>query len=231
MAILSIETSTAQCSVALHNTNGVFIAQKNAVVPNAHSEQLGSLIEELLCATNTAVRNLKVIAISEGPGSYTGLRIGTSLAKGMCFALSIPLIAIDTLQALALSIKEKIAGELPANSIFIPMIDARRMEVYTAQWNVHNQQIQATNACIIDADTHVQFSEQYRYYIGGNGAAKCADLLCNSHIFHIENVANQAKTVGDIACKLYAEQQFVNTAYFEPLYLKEFQTTQKKQFM
>ena len=222
--ILSIETATVQCSVALHSCNGECVAQKTAAAENAHSEQLACLIEEILGETHTPVHNLKAIAVSQGPGSYTSLRIGVSLAKGMCFALSIPLVAVDTLQALALSIKEKIAGELPANSVFVPMIDARRMEVYTAQWTLHNQQLQATNACIVDAVTRSQFSEQYHYYIGGNGSAKCAELLCNSHIEHVENVVNQAKTVGDIACKLYAKRQFADTAYFEPLYLKEFQT-------
>lgn len=231
MAILSIETSTAQCSVALHNCNGTFIAQKNAAIPNAHSEQLGCLIEEILCETNISVKNLKAVAISEGPGSYTGLRIGTSLSKGICFALSIPLIAVDTLQALALAIKEKINSELPENSIFVPMIDARRMEIYTAQWNLQNQQIQATNACIIDSETHEQFSENSHFFIGGDGSDKCVDFLCNSHIEHVKHVVNQAKNVGEIACKLFEKQQFANTAYFDPLYLKEFQTTQKKQIL
>ncbi|MDR0941978.1 MAG: tRNA (adenosine(37)-N6)-threonylcarbamoyltransferase complex dimerization subunit type 1 TsaB [Bacteroidales bacterium] len=223
MAILSIETSTSHCSVAIHSCDGLYIAQKSATTENAHSEQLGCLIEEILKETNTPIQNLKAVAISKGPGSYTGLRIGTSLAKGMCFALSIPLIAVDTLQALALSIKEKIICEIPAHSIFVPMIDARRMEVYTAQWNAHNEQIQATNACIVDTGTQTQFSVQYQYYIGGDGAAKCAELLESSHIHHIENVSTQAKTVGDIACALYTEHRFVDTAYFEPLYLKEFQ--------
>ncbi|MCL2327315.1 MAG: tRNA (adenosine(37)-N6)-threonylcarbamoyltransferase complex dimerization subunit type 1 TsaB [Bacteroidetes bacterium] len=226
--ILSIETATAQCSVALHSCTGEFIAQKTATTENAHSEQLACLIEEILSETQTPVQNLKAIAISQGPGSYTGLRIGASLAKGMCFALSIPLIAVDTLQALALSIKEKIAGEITANGIFVPMIDARRMEVYTAQWNMNSQQIQTTNACIVNTETHLQFLENYHYYIGGDGSEKCAKLLCNSHIEYVKNTVNQAKTVGDIACTLYAKQQFADTAYFEPLYLKEFQTTQSK---
>ncbi len=226
--IVSIETSTSQCSVALHTCNGKFVAQKFALNENAHSEQLGCLIEELFCETSTPIQNLKAVAISQGPGSYTGLRIGTSLAKGMCFALSIPLIAVDTLQALALSIKEKITGVIPANAVFVPMLDARRMEIYTAQWNIQNQQIQTTNACIVDTETHLQFLKDYCYYTGGDGSAKCTELLSSSHILHIKNVINQAKTIGDIACELYAKQQFANIAYFEPLYLKEFQTTQKK---
>ncbi|MDR1760895.1 MAG: tRNA (adenosine(37)-N6)-threonylcarbamoyltransferase complex dimerization subunit type 1 TsaB [Bacteroidales bacterium] len=231
MAILSIETATEKCSVALHYCNGIFIAQKNATTENAHSELLGSLIEELLYDTHIPIQSLKAIAISQGPGSYTGLRIGTSLAKGMCFALSIPLIAVDTLQALALSIKEKIEGTPITNGILTPMIDARRMEIYTAQWNIHNKQIQATNACIVDNETCSHFSEKYHYYIGGNGSDKCTELLYCSHIQHVANVVNQAKTVGDIACQLYAENKFVNCAYFEPLYLKEFQTTHSKKLL
>lgn len=228
MSILSIETATAHCSVALHSLNGTCIAHKTAPTENTHSEQLGCLIEELLCETETPIQSLKAVAISQGPGSYTGLRIGASLAKGICFALSIPLIAVDTLQALALAIKEKITGELPANSVFVPMLDARRMEIYTAQWTLHNEQMQTPNACVVDTETRLLFSENHHYYTGGNGSDKCAELLCNSHIEHVKNVENRAKTVGDIACTLYTEQQFADTAYFEPLYLKEFQTTQSK---
>ncbi|MDR2963613.1 MAG: tRNA (adenosine(37)-N6)-threonylcarbamoyltransferase complex dimerization subunit type 1 TsaB [Bacteroidales bacterium] len=228
MYILSIETATEQCSVALHTCEGKFVVQKNAVLPNAHSEQLGALIEELLRAQAIAPQKLAAIAISEGPGSYTGLRIGTSLAKGMCFALAIPLIAVNTLQALALSIQEKITRKLPENTVFVPMIDARRMEVYTAQWNAQNEEIQTSNALIVDEHSLSQFSSNYYYCIGGNGSAKCAELLRNAHIEYVPKVVNQAKTVGDIACNLFAQQQFVSTAYFEPLYLKEFQTTAKK---
>ncbi len=230
--ILSIETSTSICSVALHS-NGVCVDFIEINEQNAHSSKLTVLIEQLLEQNNVRIADCDAIAISGGPGSYTGLRIGTSVAKGLCYAANLPLIAVDTLQALALACKGIIESKqnLGNNTIFMPMIDARRMEVYTSQWNTNMKQICDTLPLIVDTETIHTFDSSYTYVLCGDGSAKCKDVLNAPHIHFVENCNTTAQTVGTLAYEKFQNNQFEDVAYYEPFYLKEFVTTTPKNKM
>lgn len=230
--ILSIETSTSICSVALHS-NGVCVDCIEINEQNAHSSKLTVLMEQLLEQNNVRIADCDAIAISGGPGSYTGLRIGTSVAKGLCYAANLPLIAVDTLQALALACKGIIESKqnLGNNTIFMPMIDARRMEVYTSQWNTNMKQICDTLPLIVDTETIHTFDSSYTYVLCGDGSAKCKDVLNAPHIHFVENCNTTAQTVGTLAYEKFQNNQFEDVAYYEPFYLKEFVTTTPKNKM
>lgn len=224
--ILSIETATSVCSVAITNAQQV-IDILEIQEQNAHSSQLTVLIERILEKNNLKISDFDAIAISKGPGSYTGLRIGTSVAKGLCYASNLPLITIDTLQALALRCKHTL-NLLPANSVIMPMIDARRMEVYTSQWDSDITCLQETNALIVDEQSHNQFNSEKQYYICGDGSDKCKSLLIQTNITFVPNITATASTIGLLADSHYNSKIFADVAYFEPFYLKEFQTTVPK---
>lgn len=227
--ILSIETATTVCSVAIHE-DGHCIALKEICEPNAHSEKLTVLIEELLASLKFQVSDCNAIALSQGPGSYTGLRIGASVAKGLCYACNLPLITVDTLQAIALSCKKTLAS-MNGNEIFMPMIDARRMEVYTAQWDSSMNEIQKTYALIVSEETKQIFKPEKHYYLCGDGSAKCKELLSIPNVTFVDAITATATTIGDIATDLYDHNAFANVAYFEPFYLKEFQATTPKKLL
>ncbi len=227
--ILSIETSTSMCSVALH-TNGVCDDCIEINEQNAHSSKLTVLIEQLLEQNNVHIADCDAIAISGGPGSYTGLRIGTSVAKGLCYAANVPLIAVDTLQALALACKGMIESENYSGDkiIFMPMIDARRMEVYSSQWSMDMEELSETQPLIVDHNTIETFDSANTYVLCGDGSAKCKDLLNAPHIHFVENCNTTAQTVGTLAYEKFQKNQFEDVAYYEPFYLKEFVTTTPK---
>lgn len=227
--ILSIETSTVVCSVAIHN-NGQLIDFIEISEPNAHSSKLTVLIEELLNKNSIMVADLSAIAISQGPGSYTGLRIGASVAKGFCYACNIPLIAIDTLEALTLHAQKNLIEEgiNISNSLFYPMIDARRMEVYTAEYSDTLVCNKTTYALVVDEDTIHSFESQNTYYLFGDGSDKLQETLTGKQIHYLTNVYTTARTIGELAFKKFSKKDFSNVAYFEPFYLKEFQTTTPK---
>ena len=225
--ILSIETSTTVCSVAIHEQENCIDVHEISE-QNAHSGKLTVLIEEILTKNSLQIKDFDAIAISKGPGSYTGLRIGTSVAKGLCFAANLPLIAVDTLQALALACKTQLTT-IPTNTIFMPMIDARRMEVYTSQWNQNMDCIQETSALIVTEDTIHTFSPDTLYYIFGDGSEKCNPLLTATNITYIPHITATAQTIGTLAYQQFTKNDFADLAYFEPFYLKEFQTTVPKE--
>ncbi|MCQ2959132.1 MAG: tRNA (adenosine(37)-N6)-threonylcarbamoyltransferase complex dimerization subunit type 1 TsaB [Bacteroidales bacterium] len=227
--ILSIETATTVCSVAIH-ADGTCIAVKEIQEQNAHSEKLTVLIEEILQEQKLQVSDLSAIAISKGPGSYTGLRIGASVAKGLCYACSLPLITVDTLQAIALECKNKINIDSPEN-VYMPMIDARRMEVYTSQWDSNMNTLQETNALIVTEETNNIFDSTKHYFLCGDGSKKCQETLKGKNISFINNIKATAKTIGDIASTMYDNKDFADIAYFEPFYLKEFQATTPKKLL
>ncbi len=227
--IISIETATSICSVALHE-NDVCVALKEIKEPNAHSEKLTLLIEELLQQKDLKISDCNAIAISKGPGSYTGLRIGTSVAKGLCYACAIPLIVVDTLQAIALACKNAINDNNP-NNIYMPMIDARRMEVYTSLWDCNLQNIQETNALVVTYEAKASFEPTKHYFLCGDGSNKCKETLESQNITFVENIQATAKTIGDIASQLYDKHEFADVAYFEPFYLKEFQAAMPKKLL
>lgn len=227
--ILSIETASSVCSVAIHENNQ-YVALSEINEPNAHSEKLTVMIENLLKQHSLQISNFDAIAISKGPGSYTGLRIGTSVAKGLCYACSLPLITVDTLEAIALSCKNAIADNNP-NNIYMPMLDARRMEVYTSQWDWHMNNIEPTNALVVTYEAKASFEPTKHYYFCGDGSKKCKETLESNNITFVANINATAKTVGDIACSLFDKKEFADLAYFAPFYLKEFQATTPKKLI
>ena len=217
--ILCIETSTTNCSVALSvDGNCVAIAEddnKNY----SHAEQLHLFIKKVLEDANLKMSNLDAIAVSKGPGSYTGLRIGVSTAKGLCYALEIPLISLHTLKILSKKVEQK-TTDYP----IIPMIDARRMEVYTAVFDAKHIMISEVEAKILDEYSYQSYFNEYdKIYFIGNGVTKFK-AICpkpNQAIF-VENKNPSAKEMCDLADGLFINKQFEDVAYFEPYYLKDF---------
>ncbi|MDP5000307.1 MAG: tRNA (adenosine(37)-N6)-threonylcarbamoyltransferase complex dimerization subunit type 1 TsaB [Flavobacterium sp.] len=215
--ILNIETATKNCSVALAK-EGKTIACKEIAEQNfSHAEKLHVFIEELLLENQLIFSDLAAIAVSQGPGSYTGLRIGVSSAKGFCYALNIPLIAIDTLQLLANQVRID-------DGIIISMIDARRMEVFSAFYDKNQLQIRTTLAEIIDETSYSEISE--KIHLVGDGAAKFKEVLTDEKfVFHSDVVFPSANEMSKLSFNKYQKQDFVDVAYFEPYYLKDFVLT------
>lgn len=214
--ILQIESATKNCSVALSN-NGQTIALKEiAEMGYTHAENLHVFIDSILRERELSFDQLSAVAISQGPGSYTGLRIGVSAAKGLCFALNIPLIALDTLEVLSRKISV-------SEGLIIPMLDARRMEVFTAIYTSDGKPLQTVHSKIIDANSFSDFGESL--HLLGDGILKCREMLNRSNmIYHLEYLYPSAQEMSSLAFEKYKNQAFENVAYFEPFYLKEFYT-------
>ena len=221
--VLSIESSTQTCSVAVSINREILWNKENTEL-FSHSAVLGVYVDEALRFINTNYLRLDAVAVSEGPGSYTGLRIGVSIAKGLCYGLNIPLIPIPTLKILA----TRIAPSSFSSSYLCPMIDARRMEVYSALYDVNLNEIEPARAIIIDEESYRERLAQNKIFFFGNGADKCKNIICSSNALFIEDIYPSASYMIDEAEKAYSEKLFVNVAYFEPFYLKEFQTTTPK---
>ena len=223
--ILSIETATKVCSVAIHD-KGELVASAELHRANSHSEQLSLLIRDLMERAAIQQKDLTAIAISSGPGSYTGLRIGTSTAKGLCYALDIPLIAVDTLYAMA-----KTVSNYRQDTILCPMIDARRMEVYCQLRDAQLGIIQDTEAKIIDEYSFKDLLDTRVITFFGNGAQKCEEVITHSNARFLKNVTPSAISIGEIAWKDFESGKFEDVAYFEPHYLKEFQAIKPKKLI
>ena len=209
--ILHLETATKVCSVAISN-NGAVISIKETVSDGyIHSESLTLFIQDVLNQAQLALADLSAVSVSAGPGSYTGLRIGLSTAKGLCFALNIPLIAIDTLTALKNVIP---SGEMPV----IPMLDARRMEVYAQVFDADGQTLQEIDAIVLTEDS---FSDFEPFIVLGDGAAKCKEMWGHRNITWNEKVLSSAKGQATIAYEKFQKKEFENLAYFSPIYLKD----------
>ena len=216
--ILSIETSTKICSVALHNKEAL-LAETTLHVDKSHSEKLAILIKDLLSYADISSKELIAVAVAAGPGSYTGLRIGVSSAKGLCYALGIPLIAVNTLEAMASGIRKTISEDV----FLCPMLDARRMEVYCLLADKDLTILQPSSAKVIEEGSFSKELSEHKILFFGNGASKCKPLLGNNeNAIFIEDESISAVNVGEIAWRKYQEQQFEDLAYFEPEYLKEF---------
>jgi tRNA threonylcarbamoyladenosine biosynthesis protein TsaB len=223
--ILCIETATEICSVAVVTQNRIVALVENNE-GNKHASMLTSLIEEALQKAGITLNQLDAIAVSKGPGSYTGLRVGVSTAKGLCYALEKPLIGISTLQSLAAVGMKKM--DTPTG-LLLPMLNARRMEVYCAGYNVAGNEILATEAKIIDEFSFAAELKNGPVYFMGNGSAKCKTILSHPHAFFIEGIHCSATGMADYVCAAFEQQQFEDVAYFEPFYLKDFvPTTPKK---
>ena len=239
--ILCLETSTAVCSVALVE-NGKVIALRESLDGQNHAEKITVFIDEVMKEANVSYRDLDAVATSMGPGSYTGLRIGVSTAKGLCYAMEKPLIAIDTLAAMAHGFKDyKEVAETQrrrdaefrvqssefrvqsSESILCPMIDARRMEVYSAFFNEKLERVSETNAIIIDENSFMEMKQNSHLYLFGDGADKLASLFENDdNITVVEKFHCSASYMAELADRAFKNKDFVDTAYFEPFYLKNF---------
>lgn len=217
--ILSLETATKACSVAIHFEGKTITVIQN-FTEKSHAERLHALIEAVLVEAKITLKDLKAVAISAGPGSYTGLRIASSLAKGLCFALQIPLIAINTLQSMALEISMQ-------GFLVCPMLDARRMEVYCAIYDFKNDIIHPTQAKVIENDSFKEVLETNQILFFGDGSAKCKELINHKNAFFMDNKYPNAAQIGIIAFQKFKKNNFEDLAYFEPHYLKEFYTTSK----
>lgn len=217
--ILHIETSTKMCSVAL-SENGNLIAHKNIEAEGfVHSEKLNLLIEEVCKDSKVAYEKLSAISVSGGPGSYTGLRIGVSTAKGLCYALNLPLVAIDSLECLAQWGKINFPD---FNGLFCAMIDARRMEVFSAIYNSNLQQLKPISADIVDEESYSEFANENKILLLGDGAPKLMELWQDRGEFIFSNLIADARGQVNRAYELFCENSFVDTAYYEPFYLKDF---------
>lgn len=228
--ILCIETGTDICSVALAR-NGNLLSLRESGEGRGHAQNLAVYIEEMLRDNSLSCDDLSAVAISIGPGSYTGLRIGSSLAKGICFAEDIPLIAVSTLQAMAEgAIKDFEAGILEIEDIndyiIAPMIDARRMEVYTQLFNSKGEALNEITAEVVTENSFVDYKDK-NFLIFGDGAAKCVEML-NVKSVVLEHITPSARNMAKIAHQHYKDKKFEDIAYFEPLYLKDFIGTTKK---
>ncbi|MBR4155879.1 MAG: tRNA (adenosine(37)-N6)-threonylcarbamoyltransferase complex dimerization subunit type 1 TsaB [Bacteroidales bacterium] len=223
--ILCLETSTAVCSVALVE-NGNVIALRESLDGQNHAEKITVFIDEVMKEANVSYRDLDAVATSMGPGSYTGLRIGVSTAKGLCYAMEKPLIAIDTLAAMAHGFKDHKTTRLQDHkleAILCPMIDARRMEVYSSFFDNDLNKISDTKAIIIDENSFMEEKQNHHLYLFGDGADKLASLFENDEqITVVEKFHCSASYMAELADKAFKNNDFVDTAYFEPFYLKNF---------
>jgi len=222
--ILAIETATEVCSVSLTH-NGKLAAIRESAGSNEHSKLLTPFINEVVLESGFNLNEINAVAVSMGPGSYTGLRIGVSAAKGLCFSLDIPLIAISTLKALTYKVLNDEIFQLQQDNktLYCPMIDARRMEVYTALFDNQLNEKKPAEALVIDDKSFADETKNHQLFIFGNGASKCRSALNhNKNITVIENVIPSAAAVAALAEMKFSTDDFVDTAYFEPFYLKDF---------
>jgi tRNA threonylcarbamoyladenosine biosynthesis protein TsaB len=226
--LLLIETATTTCSVALAADDNI-IALREINQRNVHAEVITLYIQELFNETGNRYTNLDAIAVSCGPGSYTGLRIGVSTAKGLCFSLDKPLISVETLTAMAQGFIKRRLVAIDANTLLCPMIDARRMEVYTALFDHEGKQVKPTAAEIIDENSFSDWLSKHRIIFFGDGADKCKETLAHqpNAVFAMEFANSAQDSLVPALTKLHL-QQFEDIAYFEPYYLKDFIAGVKK---
>ena len=218
--ILNIETSTRACSVALA-IDGNVVALKEAFDRNSHAENITIFSENVVKQAGITFKDLDAVAVSMGPGSYTGLRIGVSTAKGFCYSLDKPLLALNTLKALAWGMISKTQN--PKDFLFCPMIDARRMEVYSAIFDSDLNEIRETQAEIIDENSFQELLNSSKMIFAGDGAEKCESVLgSNQNAYFITNLLPSAQFLSVLSMKKFEENKFEDVAYFEPFYLKDF---------
>lgn len=224
ITILQIETSTSYCSAAI-SRNGETTIGKVAFGQNLHAGSLTLFIDEIMLQSGLQYAALDAVAVSKGPGSYTGLRIGVSTAKGLCYALDKPLIAVDTL-------KMMVDGFLRANpehnDLVCPMIDARRLEVYTALYSPLGDELEPVSARIIDGNSYEAALRAAKITFIGDGAAKCQPVINNSNATFLSDNYNVASNMSGLAYKRFLAGTFEDVAYFEPFYLKDFMVTASK---
>ena len=218
--ILNIETSTDVCSVAISDSGQVIFNKEDHSGPN-HAVTLGVYVDEALDFLDSHGLPLEAVAVSCGPGSYTGLRIGASMAKGICYGRGVKLIAVPTLELMAVPV---LLGEHPEeeDALIIPMLDARRMEVYAEVLDRALKVVRPIQADIVDADTYKEYLDKHPVYFFGNGAAKCMETINHPNAHLVEGIEPLAKNMAPLAEKRFVEGKFEDVAYFVPFYLKDF---------
>lgn len=217
--ILSIETSTDVCSVAMSENGQCIFKQEDHGGPN-HAVSLGVYIDEALSFTDNHAIPLGAVAVSCGPGSYTGLRIGVSMAKGVCYGRNVPLLAVPTLEVMCVPVL--LNHEIEEDALLCPMIDARRMEVYSAIYNRALKEQRETRADVVDADTYREFLDRRPVYFFGNGAAKCMETINHPNARLIEGIEPLAKYMFPLAERKWVQEEYEDLAYYVPFYLKDF---------
>jgi len=213
--ILNIETSTTNCSVSLSKEGETLVLKEDYNNKYSHAELLHNYIDEVIIEAKIPLSSLDAIAISKGPGSYTGLRIGVSAAKGLCVALDKPLISTPTLEALAHQVNSD-------EGVIVSMLDARRMEVYSAVFNANHQQIRETQAQILDGNSFKKYLEEGKVFFIGNGVAKTKELITHENAIFVEGKLPSANDMSQLAYQKYKKSDIEDVAYFEPYYLKDF---------
>lgn len=226
--ILSLETSSSVCSVALHQLmDGNLVGQSELRLEKSHSSHLSVLISQLLENSQHTLQDVAAVAVSDGPGSYTGLRIGAAAAKGLCYALDVPLVAVSTLQALARQVA--VSTAYSETTLFCPMLDARRMEVYAALYTHDGQQVLAPTPLLLDSDTLAEQLAHHPVLCFGSGASKFQPLVANNpNAMFLTGIEPSAVAVGMLALEAYQRKDYRDVAYYEPFYLKEVYTTTPK---
>lgn len=217
--ILHIETATNVCSVAV-SQNSKLIYYKEETEGPSHSSLLGVFVDEAVKELRTKSIKLDAVAVSCGPGSYTGLRIGVSEAKGLCYGLDIPLIAIETLKVMAYRVTNE--ANLDSSVLLCPMLDARRMEVYDAIFSSKLEKVKDTVADIVDESTFADSLSNSKVAFFGSGADKCKEVIISSNAIFLDNIYPRAKDMIELAETAFEKKDFVDVAYYEPFYLKEF---------
>ncbi len=221
--IICIETATRVCSVALSVNENIVFRKEESTGPS-HAVLLGVFVRDAMQYARENGLHLDAVAVSAGPGSYTGLRIGVSEAKGLCYGLNIPLIAVPTLEIMASQVKAN--GH--SADYYCPMIDARRMEVYASIYDSSLKEIRSVAADIIEAGSYEEFLSEGKVLFFGDGAGKCKEVIRSGNAHFLDGVHPLASSMVPLAIQYYQEKKYQDVAYFEPIYLKEFQATSPK---
>ena len=227
--ILNIETSTDVCSVAISDNGQVIFNKEDHSGPN-HAVKLGVYVDEALSFIDAHGIPLEAVAVSCGPGSYTGLRIGVSMAKGICYGRDVKLISIPTLELMAVPV---LLGEHPTeeDALIVPMLDARRMEVYAKVMDRALKEVRPIQADIVDADTYKEYLDRGTVYFFGNGAEKCPEVINHPNARLVKGIEPLAKNMAPLAEKRFVEGKFEDVAYFVPFYLKDFVAKMPKKLL
>lgn len=228
--ILHIETSTNVCSVAVSEDGQCIFQQDAHGEKGAGAEKLGTMVDEAMSFTDSHAIPFDAVSISCGPGSYTGLRIGVSMAKGICYGRDLKLIAVPTLELLCVPILLR-HPELEENALLCPMLDARRMEVYAALYDRSLKTVREVSADVVNGDTYKQWLDKRPIYFFGNGAKKCQDVINHPNAHFIDGIEPLAKWMQPLAEKRFLNEQFEDVAYFEPFYLKDFVALKPKKLL
>ncbi len=228
--ILCIESGTSTCSVSVAKGEKILALTESHDPVGNHARNLTIFIQKVLSESGIAARDLSAVAVSKGPGSYTGLRIGVSVAKGICYGAGIPLIAVSSLEAMAIGAREWL-GKSPSHvwpKLLCPMIDARRMEVYTQLFTPEPKSQSPIEALIIDCNSYADYLGRGTVLFFGNGSAKAKEVITHPNALYIEGFMPSSRFMAPLAHSALMNHDFVDTAYFEPHYLKDFVATKPK---